>query len=165
MSEALSFALTYRDSLAPFDGIEQLRLRRYRGWPLEFNRTWFYLPLFTSFNQRSHNGWIVTSAHKALNPLQGNVELHGLLIGPISSHCIESIGHSDDSAHDGNLVSLQSLRIAFAIYHFVMHVHSGQELLHCRNLRHDLVALLRMLLHDLVFFVRKCRRLLQNAVI
>ena len=46
-----------------------------------------------------------------------------------------------------------------------MHVHPRQEILDRWNLRQDLITLLRMLLHDLVFFISQCGWLLQDAVV
>ena len=88
-----------------------------------------------------------------------------MLVVPLGSHRVKGVGYRDDSRLHGNLIARQTLRITSAVDHFVMHVHAGEKVAHRRNLRHDLVALLRMRLHDLKLFVRKRRRFLQDPVI
>ena len=46
-----------------------------------------------------------------------------------------------------------------------MHVHSGQKFLHRRNLRHDLVAALRVGLHYFELFVGQSRRLFEDRIV
>src|SRR5260370_26184087 len=46
-----------------------------------------------------------------------------------------------------------------------MHVHAREKIAHRRNLRHDLIALLWMGLHDFELGVSQRRRLLQNTVV
>jgi hypothetical protein len=47
----------------------------------------------------------------------------------------------------------------------VVHVHARKKIAHRRNLRHDLVTLLRMRLHDFKLFIRKRSGLLLDTVV
>src|SRR5690242_6329038 len=123
------------------------------------------LAFAASFGERGYDRRVVTRADKTLDAGERVFKLHRFLIRTIRRHRIERVGDGDDLAHQRNLVAFQTLRITHAVDHLVVHVHARQELLHRRDLRHDLVALLRMAFHDLVFVVGERRGLLEDLVV
>src|SRR5688572_4636486 len=145
-----------------------LWFRLWRGsgwWLLKFDYARADLTFATRFGESGNHRRVVTCADKTLDARECVFKLHRLLIRTIGGHRVKSVCDRHDLAHQRNVVTLQTLRVTQTIDHLVVHVHSGQELLHGRNLRHDLVALLRVALHDFIFFIRERRGLLENLVV
>src|SRR6185436_2426281 len=132
---------------------------------LELDCAWTNLALITGCDESAHDGCVITRIDKTFNARHRVLKFHGTLVGTIRCHGIKGVGYSHDLGHQGNLITAQTLWIALAIHHLVMHVHTGQEFLHRSYLRHDLVALLRMLLHYYKLVVGKSSRFLKDVVV
>ena len=140
-------------------------LFRIFDWSFQTDRARANLTGLARGHQRCHYLLVIACADKAFDSLKRDLKLHGALVRAIRRHGIEGVCDRDDARLHRNLIAFQPLRIPSAVYHLMMHVHARQKFAHGGNLRHDLVALLRVLLHDLELFIRERCGLLQNIIV